>query len=147
MKVKEHLLIYFISCKFFTLGQLVVFAKSLSNSKALQISRTILSILANLNSAVVWIVSILHLIFSHPSLSHLWRPFQEHQLQLVSLLLQMVVAMMSLPGKRFLFEIRFLQEFVLLMTVSLSNFLIFSPFTPVVIITNTSFYDFFLKRF
>ena len=40
----------------------MVFHLSLNNSKSLQVSRTLLSILANLNNAVVWMVSTLTLI-------------------------------------------------------------------------------------
>ena len=52
-----------------------------SNSKSPQISRTLLSILTYLNSAVVWMV------YARPSISNssiLWWLFQVHQLQLVS---------------------------------------------------------------
>ena len=45
--------------------QLAVLYWSLSDSKSLQISRTLFSILAHLNSAVVWIGSILSLPSSH----------------------------------------------------------------------------------
>ena len=45
---------------------------SLSDRKSPQVSRTLLSILANLNNAVVWIVSILPLIFN--SSSSLFKP-------------------------------------------------------------------------
>ena len=41
---------------------LIVFHRSLSDSKSLQVSRTLLSILADLNNAVVWMVSTLPLI-------------------------------------------------------------------------------------
>ena len=48
--------------------------------------RTLLSILADLNNAVVWIFSIFRLISNSSSLLSevLWIPFQVHQLQLVS---------------------------------------------------------------
>ena len=48
--------------------QLMVFYKSLCHIKFLQFSRTLLSILANLNNAVIWIVSIRPLI-SNSSIS------------------------------------------------------------------------------
>ena len=51
-----------------------------TDSKSPQVSRTFLSILANLNNAVVWLVSVLPL------------PFQVHQLQLVSLSLSCSIA-------------------------------------------------------
>ena len=47
----------------------MIFHRSLSDSKSLQISRTALSILADLNSAEVWMVSIRPLI-SKPSSPH-----------------------------------------------------------------------------
>ena len=46
----------------------MVFHWSLSDSKSLQVSRTLLSILANLNNAVVWMVSTLTLISKSSSL-------------------------------------------------------------------------------
>ena len=50
---------YFTSGKFFTPADTGCFAWSLSDSKSLQLSGTFLSILANLNRAVVWIDSVL----------------------------------------------------------------------------------------
>ena len=44
------------------------FPKILSDSKSLQVSRTLLSILTNLNSDVLWMVSIFPLISNSPSL-------------------------------------------------------------------------------
>ena len=49
---------------------------SLSDSKSLQVSRTLLSILANLNNAVVWMVLILSLIFN--SFSLFFQTFGDH---------------------------------------------------------------------
>ena len=51
----------------------MVFRWSLSDSKSLQVSRTLLSILADLNNAVVWTVSIRSVISksSSPSTNHL----------------------------------------------------------------------------
>ena len=48
--------------------QLVVFYRSLRYSKSSQVSRTLLSILADLNNVVVWMVSILPLISTSSSL-------------------------------------------------------------------------------
>ena len=53
----------------------MVFHWSLSDSKSRQVSRTLLSILADLNNGVVWMV------LSRPT--SLWEPFQVHQLRLV----------------------------------------------------------------
>ena len=64
-------IVIFIIYKFFTLVLMVVFHWSLKYSKSF---RTILSILADLNSAVVWIVLILPLISSSTSLFS--RPFR-----------------------------------------------------------------------
>ena len=58
---------------------LMVFHWSLSDNKSPQVSRTLLSILADLKNAVVWMVPT-----SPPILvSILWWLYQEHQLQLV----------------------------------------------------------------
>ena len=54
---------FFLLASFSHLCQLVVFYYSLSDSKSSQVSRTILSILANLNSDVVYMVLIVSLIF------------------------------------------------------------------------------------
>ena len=65
----------------------MVFHYSLNDRMSPQVSRTFLSILANLNKAVVWMVSIHSLISSSSSYafpSH-WGLFQVHQLQLVLL--------------------------------------------------------------
>ena len=78
------MILFFTS--FLHLHWLVVFHWNLSVSKSLQVSRTLPSILTNFNKAVVWIVSILHLISSSSSLfSKPLKSFQVHQLQLVSL--------------------------------------------------------------
>ena len=57
---------YFTLFKFFTQA-LMVFHWSLIDRKSLQVSRTLLTILANLNNAVVWMLLILPLIFSSSS--------------------------------------------------------------------------------
>ena len=63
----------------------MIFQSSLSNSKSPQFSRTLLSILVNINSAVVYMVSILSLIFCSPILfPGIWGPFKIYQPQLVS---------------------------------------------------------------
>ena len=60
------LLLLFYSFEFFShQRKLVVFHRRLSDSKSPLISRTLLSILVNLNNAVVWMVSI------HPLISKL----------------------------------------------------------------------------
>ena len=59
----------------------MVFHWSLSGSKSFQVSRTLLSILANLNNIVVSRVSTLHLISK--CFSSFTNPFLVHQLQLV----------------------------------------------------------------
>ena len=65
--------------------QVVVIHWSLSGSKSPPISRTLLSILADLMSIVVWMASILSLITNSSSLfSSPWSLFQLNQLQLVS---------------------------------------------------------------
>ena len=64
----------------------MIFHLSLSDDKSPQVSRSLLSILANLNNAVVWMVLAYSLISSSSSLlPSLWRLFQVHLLQLVSL--------------------------------------------------------------
>ena len=55
---------YLLLFKFFTP---MVFHWSLSNNKSLEVSRTLLSILANLSNAVVWMVSSHPLIFKSSS--------------------------------------------------------------------------------
>ena len=62
---------YFTPWEFFFLHRckLMVFYWSLSDSKSPQVSRTFLSILADLITAVVWMVSILPLIFNSSSIS------------------------------------------------------------------------------
>ena len=63
----------------------MVFHWILCKSKSLQVSRTLLSILANLNNAVVWIISIIPLISNSSSLfPSILGPFQVRQLQMVS---------------------------------------------------------------
>ena len=66
--------------------KLIVFHWSVSDSKSPQISRTLLSILADLYNVLVWMVSIRPLISnsSSPHFQSLWGPFLEHRLQLVS---------------------------------------------------------------
>ena len=49
---------YLTACESSHQSQLVLFYESLSSSKFLKVSRTLLSILANLNNVVVWVVSI-----------------------------------------------------------------------------------------
>ena len=68
----------------------MVFHWNLSNSKSPRASRILLSILADLNNTVVW------MIFDRPPISnssrpfpHLWGPFQARQLLLVSLWLSL----------------------------------------------------------
>ena len=71
---------YFTPSEFFTHLWLVVFLWSLSDSKFPQISRTFLSILGDLNNAVVWMLSILPLIsYSFSPFSKPFGPFQAHQ--------------------------------------------------------------------
>ena len=64
----------------------VIFYWNQSDGKSPEVTRTPLSILADLNSSVDWMVSILPLIFNSSSFffPSLWWPFLEHQLQLVS---------------------------------------------------------------
>ena len=58
---------------------LMVFNWNLSDSKSPQVSRTLLSILADLNNTVVWTVSPVLLFTNHPVLvSILWWLYQEH---------------------------------------------------------------------
>ena len=63
---------------------LMVFHWSLSNSKSPQVSRTLLSILAVPNNAVVWTVSTSPVIFKSSSPCTNPLVYWEHQLQLVS---------------------------------------------------------------
>ena len=52
----------------------MVFHRSLRDSKSLQVSKTLLTALANFNNAVVWIVSTCHLLnskSSNPLTNHL----------------------------------------------------------------------------
>ena len=60
------LLLLFYSFENFSLQQMV-FHWSLSDSKSPQVSRTLLSILADLNNAVVWMISAHPLFFKFPS--------------------------------------------------------------------------------
>ena len=78
-KVVNIIIIYyhFTPCEFFT-PTLVVFHKSLSDSKSPQALRTLLRILVDFNSTAVWIVTILYLIFSLSLFSR--ETFQVHQL-------------------------------------------------------------------
>ena len=59
---------------------------SLSDLKSPQVSRTLLSILTDLNNAVGWMVSTRLLLFPSPPVPvpFLWWLYQKHQLQLVS---------------------------------------------------------------
>ena len=66
-------------CEFFLP---VVFHWRLSDSNSLQVSRTYLSIRADLNSAIVWMVLILSSVLP-VSFQGLWRSFQEHKQWLV----------------------------------------------------------------
>ena len=79
------IIIIIIPSEFFTQVEQVIFHWSPSDSKSPQISRTLLSILADLNNAVTWMISILPLIskFFSPLLS-LRGSFRVHQLYLVS---------------------------------------------------------------
>ena len=62
----------------------MVFHWSLSESKSLQVSRTLLSILAVLNNAVVWMVSTRQPTSKSSSpLEILYLPYKNHQSQLV----------------------------------------------------------------
>ena len=74
------------------------FYRSLSDSKSPQVSRTLLSILTDLNTAVVWTVSIRPSIFNSPNplTKSLWRLFQVHQLQSVSPSLSCSIAFLVL---------------------------------------------------
>ena len=75
---------YFHICEFSLRYQLAIFHWSLNDSKSPLVSRTLLSILANLNNIVVWMVSVLPMISNSFNLfSCLCRPFQSYQLQLV----------------------------------------------------------------
>ena len=64
------------------------FTGGLSDNKSHQLSRTLLSIKADLNNAVVWIVSTRPLISkSSCPFTNLWYAYQEHQRQVVKPLL------------------------------------------------------------
>ena len=60
--VRKPLIIFFSFKSFSHQRQLIVFQQSFSDSKSLQVSRTLLGILADLNNAVVWTVSTRNLI-------------------------------------------------------------------------------------
>ena len=60
---------YYYSLEFFTQRHLMVFQWRLSDSKSPQVSRTLLSILAVFNNALVWMVS------TRPPISKSSRPF------------------------------------------------------------------------
>ena len=63
----------------------VIWWPSLSVTKSSQVSRTLLSILTDLNNAVVWMILIRFLISNSSSLfTNLWGLFQGRQLQMVS---------------------------------------------------------------
>ena len=53
----KHVLLYYTLQNFHTSISLIVFYMSLSDGKTPQVSRTLLSILADLNNAVVWMIS------------------------------------------------------------------------------------------
>ena len=55
---------YFTICEFFATVLTVAFCRSQSDSKSPQFFMTLLSVLANLNGAVVWVVTILPLFSS-----------------------------------------------------------------------------------
>ena len=62
----------------------MVFHRSLRDNKSPQVSRTLLSVLADLSNAVVWMVSTRPVIFKFFSLLPIfWWLYREHQLQLV----------------------------------------------------------------
>ena len=70
-------------CYFLYYFHTMVFHWSLSDFKSPQVTRTFLSIRANFNTAVVWMI--FHWPSVHPfSFLGLWEMFQGHQLQLVS---------------------------------------------------------------
>ena len=59
--------------------------RSLTDSNSLQVSRILLSILSDLNTAVVWMISTCPLLFNPPDLLLiLWWLYRVHQLQLIS---------------------------------------------------------------
>ena len=64
LRRETELLLLFLESFFSHQRQLVVFHWSLRDSKSPQVSMTLLSILTNLNNAVVWMVSIFPLIFN-----------------------------------------------------------------------------------
>ena len=72
----------------------MVFHWSLNDSKFHQVSTTLLSILGDLNRAIVWMISIRPPIFN--SSSPLWGLFQVHQLKLVLPLLSCFMAFLVL---------------------------------------------------
>ena len=64
----------------------LIFLLSLSDSKSPQASRTLFSILTDLNNVVFWMTPLVLLFPSLPvSVPVLWWPYRVHQLQLVSL--------------------------------------------------------------
>ena len=77
--LRLKIIIIFLLSIFSNQRYLVVFHWSLSDNKFPQVSRTLLSILANITYCVVWIVSILLLISSSSNLfPSLVVPFQVH---------------------------------------------------------------------
>ena len=86
---KQHQLLLWLSSfsRYSTFSQKfsVVFHRSLSNWKSPQISQMLVCILADFNSAVVFMFSVLHLVSSSLiSFQVRWEPSQKHQLQLIS---------------------------------------------------------------
>ena len=77
-------LVYHMPCQFFCRSILMAFHLSWSDSKFSQVSRTLLSILASLNNAVVNMVSAYLISNSSSPLPSLWGLFQVCQLQSVS---------------------------------------------------------------
>ena len=86
LRIMDFRFYYYISCMIFTQAYA---DKHLEDPKWQQVCSCLedfLCILANLNYSVVWIVLILSLIFIYSNpFSSLCRPFQVHQLQMVSL--------------------------------------------------------------
>ena len=90
---------------FFHKRQLMVFYWSLSDIKSSQVSKILVSILANLNNGVVWMV-LLVLLFPSPLalLPILWWQYRQRQLQLVLLsLLSPTVFFSSLARSTYLY--------------------------------------------
>ena len=86
----------------------MVYHLSLSDSKSPLVSRTLLSILADLNNTVIWMVTTQTPNSNSSSpLPTLWGSFQVHQLQLVSQLPSYSLVFLLFSSKVYLFSLSF----------------------------------------